>query len=97
MIVEVYTKNICPQCTKTKTTLDNLGIEYVTIPLFSDKADRIPSENFDFVSNTLGIMSAPAVVIWDDEYEEILASWGGHNQKKIESIKDIDESDPWDF
>lgn len=97
MIVEVYTKNICPQCTKTKSALNSIGIEYTTVPLFSDKADRVPSEHFDFIVKELGLMASPAVVVWDDERKDILSYWGGHNQSKIESIKDLDESDPWDF
>lgn len=94
MIVEVYTKNKCPNCLSTKSLLNELGIEYEIFDLFEDKFDRVPSEHFERISS-LGLMAAPAVLIWDDDHKERLAQWAGHLESRIRAIPSIDESEVW--
>ena len=64
MTITVFTKPACPDCKSTKDFLDRAEIEYNTIDAYEE------ATAFDFVVNTLGVKTMPAVVIHDGPWWE---------------------------
>ncbi|MBU8834160.1 glutaredoxin family protein [Mycolicibacterium goodii] len=75
MVVTVYTKPACPQCTSTKKALDKLGIPYSEEPI----TDEILA-----AAEELGITSAPIVCASVDGVE--VTPWGGFRPDSIKSL-----------
>ena len=66
--VVVYSKPACVQCNLTKNRLDEKGIVYTTVDMTADPVALA------YVKETLGILSAPAVVAATPTGDE---TWGG--------------------
>ena len=58
-MVEIYTKNYCPYCTKAKALLDSLKIEYKE----TDITDT--PEKMEELSKKSGLMTVPQVFVGD--------------------------------
>ena len=78
--ITVYTKPSCKQCDMTKDVLKQKALEHETVDIFEDPLtlDRLKA---------LGIMSAPAVLVTQDDdlgVPQIVDSWGGFRPDKID-------------
>lgn len=67
----VYSKPDCVQCTMTTKLLGKLGVEHDTINIMES------DEAYAFVTQRLGYMQAPVVVIDDDTH------WSGFRPELI--------------
>lgn len=74
--VTVYSKPACPQCTMTYRALDSQGVTYEVVDVTEKPAA------LEFVTNELGYMAAPVVVV-DDEPEN---HWSGFRPDKIQQL-----------
>lgn len=72
MVVTVYSKPSCVQCTATYRALDQKGVNYEIVDLTQDQAA------FDTVRN-LGYMQVPVVVAGEDH-------WAGFQPDRISSL-----------
>lgn len=74
----VWTLPACVNCNKTKSWLDNEGIEYETRNLMSPEYVAQLQEFKD-----MGFMQAPIVEVSDGEEHTI---WNGFNREKLEEV-----------
>ena len=72
MVVTVYSKPSCVQCTATYRALDQKGVNYEIVDLTQDQVA------FDTVRN-LGYMQVPVVVAGEDH-------WAGFQPDRISSL-----------
>ncbi len=72
MVVTVYSKPSCVQCTATYRALDQKGVNYEIVDLTQDQSA------FDTVRN-LGYMQVPVVVAGEDH-------WSGFQPDRISSL-----------
>lgn len=72
MVVTVYSKPSCVQCTATYRALDQKGVNYEIVDLSQDQ------HAFDTVRN-LGYMQVPVVVAGEDH-------WAGFQPDRISSL-----------
>lgn len=72
MVVTVYSKPSCVQCTATYRALDQKGVNYEIVDLSQDQ------NAFDTVRN-LGYMQVPVVVAGEDH-------WAGFQPDRISSL-----------
>lgn len=75
MIVTVYSKPSCVQCTATYKRLDKNGIEYDVIDISQDEGAR------NYVLG-LGHQQAPVVEVGTDH-------WSGYNPDKIDALRNL--------
>lgn len=73
VIVTVYSKPGCVQCTATYKRLDMRGVEYDVVDISDDPGAR------DYVLS-LGYSQAPVVFVDKDNH------WGGYNPSKIDAL-----------
>ena len=71
----VYSKPKCVQCNATYRDLDKKGIEYSSVDISQDL------EAYEFAVS-LGHMSAPVVVVRDEE-GNVSEHWAGYDPEKI--------------
>lgn len=72
MVVTVYSKPSCVQCTATYRALDQQGVNYEIVDLTQDQIA------FDTVRN-LGYMQVPVVIAGEDH-------WAGFQPDRISSL-----------
>ena len=78
MTITVYSKPDCVQCDRTKFLMDREGIERTTIDVTQD------AESLAYIKG-LGYLSAPVVVIKDDN-GEVTNHWYGFRPDLINQI-----------
>ena len=70
MVIDVYSKPNCPQCSATYRKLKALGLPFNSINVTED------AEAAKFVRE-LGYSAAPVVVVREGEGEEVKKHWSG--------------------
>ena len=79
MIVELFSKPNCIQCSQTKKLFDKLGVDYIEYDVSKD------ATAFDYVSDRLGYSAVPVITVSDDE-GELLDSWSGFIPEKAQLL-----------
>jgi glutaredoxin-like protein NrdH len=80
MIVTVFEKPNCIQCTQSKKLLDKLEIDYKTIDITVD------TEAYEYIVNNLGYKQAPVITVESEDHLDGL-SWSGFMPELIKGLK----------
>jgi glutaredoxin-like protein NrdH len=73
IMVTVYSKPHCPQCSATYRALDKAKVDYVVVDITVDAAAFL-------MVKTLGYLQAPVVITEDGEH------WAGFRPDKIKAL-----------
>lgn len=79
-MVQIYTKNRCPNCEASKRLMKKLGIDYKEIPI-----ETTPGALEKILD--MGFQAAPVIITDNDK-------WAGMNERKIKNLVSFD--DIWD-